>query len=447
MRLRWSGRGLSLAVGLIVLVGLCTSAAGAGAGATAPPSGSGPGASRMPSLANDCTPANAPTARPDGSLDQTFADQLGPGWVGGDATYSTQLPDGREVFDFADTLIGTAQSDGTADFTGLIHSSELYRWLPRLRSDYGGSFTAPQSLIPDSLGDGDHWQVAATTVENRSQLIFVNEFATQAGPFDSFTGRSGIAVMTLGRHAAPAFRFIVPLPTDPSTQWGTALMEYHGDAYVYGDVSDPSGQFEGMKLARVPRGDVLATKAWQYWNGTGWVAGEESATTLATVNELTGVVPQADHAGFEAVSIPNSVFTDTAIDLSYACSPEGPWSAPDAVYAIPPVVGLVDQIAYIPTFHPELSRPRWDAVVSYNVNSVAGLSPLQADIHGYQPHFVVLASNPSVRTGDPPPAQTPEAPLPLLLPVLAAAAIAVTFGLRNRRLRVTRRARGLPNSP
>ncbi|HTU36633.1 MAG TPA: hypothetical protein VMF35_01375 [Acidimicrobiales bacterium] len=41
----------------------------------------------------NCAPTNLPTASPDASLDSVFADQQGPGWLGGDATYSTALPE------------------------------------------------------------------------------------------------------------------------------------------------------------------------------------------------------------------------------------------------------------------------------------------------------------------------------------------------------------------
>ena len=45
---------------------------------------------------SDCQPtAAAPTATVDTALNSLIANQTGPGWVGGDATYSTQLPDGQ----------------------------------------------------------------------------------------------------------------------------------------------------------------------------------------------------------------------------------------------------------------------------------------------------------------------------------------------------------------
>jgi hypothetical protein len=417
---------LSASLAILSLLDICGVAGASSASGFHPsPGSSGP--------ATDCTPVSPPTARTDTALDRVFSGQLGPGWIGGDATYSTELPNGQEAFVFSDTLIGTAEPDGSATFSGFVNNSELVGWLPRLRADFGGTLATPQSLIPDSDGNGDAWQVAATYVEHGEQLVFVNEFSPQVGLFGQFTGQTGIAVLRLSRHEVPSFSSIVPLASDPLTQWGNAVVQDNGYVYVYGSVSGtPGGAFTGMRVARVPQGASLLTGAWQYWNGAGWVAGEGNAATIPTVNEFTGVVTRDRSMGYQAVSMPPVLVSGTTVDLSYACSPEGPWSAPVPVYSIPQVPSLPGQIAYIPTFHPELSRPDV-SVISYNVNTTDGLSPLQDDIHGYQPRFVLLNSRPgSVVPG--PPAETPEAPVPLVLPALAVFLMVGIFAMRRRRL-------------
>ena len=106
---------------------------------------------------------------------------------------------------------------------------------------------------------------------------------------------------------------------------------------------------------------------------------------------------QEGHAGYEAVSIPGGVLTDLTVDLSYSCSPQGPWSRPMAVYSIPQIKQLHSEIAYIPTFHPELSGSS-GIVVSFNLNTLDGLSPLKEDIHAYQPQFLRLVNSPSLRS-------------------------------------------------
>jgi hypothetical protein len=100
------------------------------------------------------------------------------------------------------------------------------------------------------------------------------------------------------------------------------------------------------------------------------------------------VTTQQGGSGYVAVSIPVSFWDDTNVDLSYACSPAGPWSTPVPVYTIPQVSQFPDEIAYIPTFHPELSGS--GLVISYNINSLDGLNALEQNIHLYQPQFLEL---------------------------------------------------------
>ena len=197
----------------------------------------------------DCVPTVQPTATVDSRLDTLIANETGPGWIGGDGTYSTELPNGQESFVFSDTLIGTAQSSGMTSITGMPSSSELVGAMPYLNTDIGGTYGSPRPLIPDTSSSTNHWWIASTYVENGAQLIYVNEFAP--GTFGRFTGNSGIAVLSLSGGDVPSYSSITSLPTDPGTVWGNAVVQDASYTYVYGLDSDPStGMFIGMKIAR-----------------------------------------------------------------------------------------------------------------------------------------------------------------------------------------------------
>jgi hypothetical protein len=384
VRKRWIA--LKIALPLVLLAAASISGR---AGAAAP-------VAHESSVRADCAPSHPPTVSADHALQQLFSDQFGPGWVAGDAAYSTTLPDRREAFVFSDTVIGRAKPNGSATITGLAHNSELVGPLAHLTSNYGGSLRSPRPLIPDPRGHEDQWQVASTYVENDRQLVFVNEFVPQVGPFDRFTGRSAIAVLSLAPDGTPTFQSSTRLVGGGSVQWGNAVIRGASYTYVYGSVGDTATRvFYGMKVARVPRGRSLRLASWRYWNGSKWVAGEAHAVTVHAGNALTGVMTQGNRHGYEAVSIPGSVRTDRTVDLSYACAPQGPWSRPAAVYSIPQVRHLHDEVAYIPTFHPELSGSS-GLVVSFNLDTLDGFSPLRKDIHAYQPQFLRLVNLPSL---------------------------------------------------
>jgi hypothetical protein len=392
---------------LVALNGTASQFSSPSATSSEPVAGAAPMPTATPDAfqGNDCQPiASTPTATVDTSLNSLIANETGPGWIGGDSTYSTALPDGRVAFVFSDTLVGTAQGSGSANLTGLVHNSELIGGTAGLSnndvgamtafaSDIGGTDSAPQTLIPDTLDAGDQWQVAATYVEHGNQLVFVNEFAPVAGsPFDRFTGHSGIAVLRITGDGVPTFSSVSPLPNDAFTEWGNAITQTNGYTYVYGTESNTtSGAFYGMKVARVAQGESLNANDWQYWSGTQWVSSESAAAPIATTNELTGVMSQSNGDGYVGISIPGSVFTDKTVDLSYACSPAGPWSTPTPVYTIPQISEYHDEVAYIPTFHTELSSPG-SLVVSYNIDTTDGLVATAGNIHAYQPQFLELST-------------------------------------------------------
>ena len=105
----------------------------------------------------DCVPTVQPTATVDSSLDTLIANETGPGWIGGDGAFSTELPNGQESFVFSDTLIGTAKSSGQTSNTGMANNSELVGAMPYLNTDIGGTYGSPQSLIPDTSSSTNHW--------------------------------------------------------------------------------------------------------------------------------------------------------------------------------------------------------------------------------------------------------------------------------------------------
>ncbi len=331
-----------------------------------------------------------PTAVPDEYLNNLLAAQLGPGWIGGDSVYSTKLQDGREAFVFSDTLIGTALPDGTDSFTGMARNSELVGVLPDLAQDYGGTYDAPSTLIPDDYDSSAAWETFATYTQGNDQMIFVNEYGGPLGILTlKYTGRSGIATMSVPAGGVPTLSSVTLLPTDPATVWGSAVVQSGGYLYVYGADLETTSLGMSMKVARVPEAHSLDVNSWEYWNGSEWVAGESNAVLVPTVNQLSGVTPDPDGHGFIAVSIPAGVLNDSTVDLSYASSPTGPWTAPQPVYAIPQVKQIQGELAYSPTFHPDLSSGG-HLVVSYSIDTTLGFPELMHDVHSYQPQFLIV---------------------------------------------------------
>lgn len=337
----------------------------------------------------DCAPTTIPTVAKDGKLDKVFQAQQGPGWLGGDASYSTALPNGKEDFVFGDTLLGRAGANGQiTSLKGMVHDSVLVGNMPDLHPDLGGTQDAPSAPIPDS-NSNDGWQIGATYVEDGQQLVFVNEGAAQAGSiYGNYTGRSAIAVMSLNS-GTPVFSSIAEIPTDTWTQWGNAVVQSGGYQYIYGiDFNTLADVWYGLKVARVPVGDSLDFSDWTYWNGSSWVPGESNAAITGTPL-INGVIPLRGQSGFMGVGVGlGKAGRKYWLSLTFSCSPTGPWSRGVAVYPIPQTATYRNEIAYMATFHPELTAT--GLVTSYNIDSTHGLSALVRNVRKYKPYFVVI---------------------------------------------------------
>lgn len=348
-----------------------------------------------PCMAADyCAPEKLPKAVVSKEYSDLFASQYGPGWIGADSTYSAKLPDGREAWVFSDTFIGTAEPDGTATLKGMPHNSELVGSSKALISDYAGTYDKPDSLIPDT-NPGKWFWAFSTYIENGKQLIFISEFDNQ-NIFGNYTGVSAIATMEVPEKGMPRFSGLTLLPSDIQHSWGAAAMRDGTYRYIYGhtpngDISKPAV----MTLARVPLGYSTDTAKWEFWDGKGWVHEFSSVAPILTGNMLNGVMLQPEWMGkgYVAVSIPSGVFVDNTLDVSFACAPQGPWSKPVPVYTLPEITGPAaykNEIAYLPTVHPELGGEH-NIIASYNVNNVGGgLGAYQKDIRVYQPRFLTL---------------------------------------------------------
>jgi hypothetical protein len=121
------------------------------------------------------------------------------------------------------------------------------------------------------------------------------------------------------------------------------------------------------------------------------VVGASNAVAVPSVDQLTGVTPNPDRKGFIAVCLGAEWRRNRRHHrLSYASSPTGLWTAPQPVYTIRQISQDQSEVAYMPTFHPELSSAN-SLVVSYNINTTLGLSGLLQDVHRYQPHFLLIS--------------------------------------------------------
>lgn len=308
----------------------------------------------------------------------------GPGWTGGDSTYSVKLPDGRTVWQFSDTFLGIVNSRGGRDrHSPLVNSTMVVQDGAELTTLAAGDPTLPASFFPSPTGDRDnwYWQYDSTVEQTPDGIklrVFLLHFTRAGGGVFGFQW-VGNALATL---SLPDLQIesIVPVPAEGGVSWGAAVLEASDHTYIYG--TEDLGDEKYMHLARAPLNGV--TGQWEFWNGASWSAdpGSSVRIMLGVANEYSVT---AHAGGFVLITMDTTTTFSPDLVAFTACSPEGPWENRTLLYRTPES-NLENQITYNAHAHPQFADERgW--LVSYNVNSRT-FGDLFLDANIYRPRFI-----------------------------------------------------------
>ena len=307
-------------------------------------------------------------------------------WTGSDATYSVPLPDGRTLWLWGDTFLGTVNRDRSRDMQGFIHNA----WTVQERDGrFGrtlyrdaGLFGAPRAWAnhePDA--NVWYWPGDATVVGNTVEHLLFK--VTGAGP------AFGVVGVDVATYALPSLALlrVDPLPGaftavagGGQTAFGVGVLEDGDYTYVYG--CEEWLLDKHLHVARVRRGASLRT-AWEYWDGAAWssVAPSSRRVLSRVANELS-VVRTA--RGYRLVTQDVGILPE--VYAYTAARPEGPWGQRTLLYRTPEDQARL--VTYNDKEHPQLCR-RDRIVVSYKVNSGSGYE-LYTNVDNYRPCFVEI---------------------------------------------------------
>lgn len=330
----------------------------------------------------DLLSADLGEARPATDEDDRVDAMSGPGWVAGDSTYSVVLPDGRVLWLYSDSFIGSLTRRGESrPGTVMVHNALV------VQSEDGTSRTLTgttngraSSFFPDVDGSTYYW-VQDASVQGDELVVFLSR-TTGSGMSFSWAGTA------VARVSLPDLRLIeiTPSPTVGSVAWGAGIMETDGATYVYG-VED-RGAEKHLYLATVPPGELADRSRWYYRTATGWSDDPRDAARLTdgVANELS-VQPAGD--GYLLVTSDTRAAFSADIVAYRACRPEGPWGDPQVLYTTPET-GEGEHFTYNAHAHPGLpGRDPDELLVSYNVNTFDGEELFATPII-YRPRFVSL---------------------------------------------------------
>lgn len=326
--------------------------------------------------------AELPRAQPAHDEDARVDAMAGPGWVAGDSTYSVALPDGRVLWLYSDSFIGSLGRRGQpGPGTVMVHNALVVQSLDGTsRTLTGTTGAGPSAFFPD-VDDQTYYWVQDATVEGSQLTVFL---ARTTGSGSDFRW-AGTAV---ARVSLPDLQLvsITATPESGDVAWGAAIMEGEDATYVYG-VED-RGASKYLHLAKTPPGTVHDRTRWSYRTADGWSADPQDSARITdgVANELS---VQPYDGGYLLVTSDTRAFFSPDVVARVACAPAGPWGEPQLLYTAPEP-GEDERFAYNAHAHPGLpGADPGELLVSYNVNTFDS-DRLFATPSIYRPRFVRL---------------------------------------------------------
>lgn len=293
------------------------------------------------------------------------------GWTGGDATYSIPLPDGRTLWLFGDSFIGTVNANRTRAGGGFVRNAFVVQDGTNLTTLTGG---VSAYMVPADAGWW-YWPGHGLAHGDTLQVMLFGFKSTGGGAWDFAYASLDVATFHL-----PDFTLlsIERKKTDPETNYGACILEDGAYTYLYG--SEKQGLSKFLHVARV-KGHNL-NSPWEYFNGTDWTSDPAaSARVFANVSDEFSVFKHNNRYYL----LTQHHILGGEIYLYDSDSPVIGFDHKRTVYCTPQT-HEGNLFTYNAFAHTEFSG-NGELLVSYNVNSSV-FGDLFSNADNYRPFFV-----------------------------------------------------------
>jgi len=385
--------------------------------------------------------ATVPPVRSDESWNAVFDRR--DGWTGADVAGSVDLGDGRILWLFGDTWIGSIRDGKRMPGSRMVNNSiavhakdKTAPWNapdPQAVRFYWGANHADGQptawVVPSGESAGQQppsesrewlWPTGgglAVGDSANSRRLYLFFFRVRRNALGKGVWNFSIVGTTLGtidNAGEPVDRWKVKLLNIPhsiklkgpggsqaemETTWGMTacldpeiLKDKSSDALIYG--VRKTGLFNNsLVLARVPAVTIDRFDAWTFYAGrNSWVHPSTAATPIADgmVSEFS-VERIAQDGRTTFVLMQSEPFLRSRIFVRTASQPQGPWSRPRTVHTVSDVKRNRSYFTYAAKGHAALSRPG-ELLVTYVVNSNQ-FSDLVTDTQIYRPKFIRISAS------------------------------------------------------
>ncbi|WP_026401210.1 hypothetical protein [Actinomadura rifamycini] len=300
-------------------------------------------------------------------------------WTGGDTTYSLKLSDGRIVFAYSDTFLGKVNADGSRSpvieeggTTPFINNSFVVQGANgALSTVTGGTSANPEAPMPPPQAAHWYWAGDLTQRGSEVQQLYREYYDPDPGngtSWDLTWKRNVLARFSTADLSDPTS--VQAMPSAIGVQWGSALLKDGGNTYIYGteDYTDPDTQqnTKYLHIAKVSGDDLRGQ--WSYRTAGGWSTREaDSVRQMSGVSNEFSVTRRGAH--YIMVNQDTEYAFGAEIDISLACSADGPFTDERTVYTTPETGSWPDVYTYNAHQHASLSSSG-NLVISYNVNTL-----------------------------------------------------------------------------
>ncbi len=293
------------------------------------------------------------------------------GWTGGDATYSVTLPDGRTLWLFGDSFIGTVNPDRSRPNGPFKRNAAMVQDGDQMTTLQGG----PSAFVEPVEPGWWYWPGHGIAHGDTLQVIYFGFKSTGGGAWDFAYASIDVATFSL-----PDFQLlgIERKTSDPSTNFGACILEEDGYLYLYG--AEKNGLSKYLHVARVAGQDLNGE--WEYFDGSNWTANAfSSARLFAHVSEQFSVfknngryflLTQHHILGSEIYLYDSDkLYSGFGNKKLLYCTPESKQA---------------DLFTYNAFAHTQFLQ-NGELLVSYNVNT-SDFAKLYKDADSYRPFFV-----------------------------------------------------------
>jgi len=301
--------------------------------------------------------------------------RYGDGWTGADATYSTPLPDGRIMWSFGDTFLGTVSAGRSRKGAPFIRNSLVIQDGDQMTTLYKNNGGDPTAFVtPDEPGTW-YWPLDATIYQDELQMLLGKLGTGGSGEsWDFEYRRFDLAILD---PITLKIQSITPKVESPDISYGSCVLEDNDYLYIYGIWSH---RRKTVHVARVADGNM--NNPWTFFDGKEWVSEPSDFVIARNVSDQFSMLKKDD----KYYLITHETIFGRRIFIAESDKPTGPFTNRRTLFCTPETPENV--FTYNSFVHPEIGTGA-ELRISYNINSF-DFNDILNDVDLYRPIFIKI---------------------------------------------------------